>query len=318
VALSAHGDDRSVEHMLASGATSYLLKDSSLDDIVDALIRSVDGDVALSDSITEHVVAELSSRLAREEELAEERRSREARIRHFIDGSRALSIVFQPIIDVSSERIVGVEALSRFLDEPKRGPDVWFSDAEEVGLGKELQLAALDRALPAIDRLPVDVFLSVNVDARTAASRELADTIGCWPSERIVIELTEHSPADNYPRLRKALEAFQRSGVRVAVDDAGAGFASLRHILELAPDVIKLDISIVRDIDTERAHRAVASALVGFAHEIGTDLIAEGVETVEEAKTLADLGIQVMQGYHFARPGPLPDRYGISLVSSSS
>jgi EAL domain-containing protein (putative c-di-GMP-specific phosphodiesterase class I) len=119
-----------------------------------------------------------------------------------------------------------------------------------------------------------------------------------------VIELTEHAPASDYRSLREALDAFRRSGVRIAVDDAGAGFASLRHILELAPNIIKLDISIVRDIDTEVSHRALASALVGFAREMGTELIAEGVETAEEALALDALGIRLMQGYYLARPGP--------------
>jgi EAL domain-containing protein (putative c-di-GMP-specific phosphodiesterase class I) len=303
--------------MLASGATSYLVKDSSLEDIMEALARSVEGDASLSDGLTRHVVSELSSRLAREHGLAEERREKEARIRCFIDGTGGLAMAYQPIVELSSGRIVGVEALSRFPSERKRTPDVWFNEAAEVGLGTELQVAAVRLALPALDVLPVDVFLSVNVDPTTAGSRELAEVIEPWPAERVVIELTEHAPAGDYPSLREALDAFRRSGVRIAVDDAGAGFASLRHILELAPDIIKLDVSIVRDIDSESSHRALASALVGFASEIGTDLVAEGVETAEEALTLYSLGIQLIQGYFAARPGPIPDRFVIPLPDGS-
>jgi EAL domain-containing protein (putative c-di-GMP-specific phosphodiesterase class I) len=149
--------------------------------------------------------------------------------------------------------------------------------------------------------------IGVNVDPTTAGSREFAEALEPWPAERIVIELTEHALPSDYPNLREALDAFRRSGMRIAVDDAGAGFASLRHILELAPDVIKLDISIVRDIDTMASHRALAAALKGFAREMGIELVAEGVETAGEAIALDALGIRLMQGYYLARPGPLSE-----------
>jgi EAL domain-containing protein (putative c-di-GMP-specific phosphodiesterase class I)/ActR/RegA family two-component response regulator len=317
IALSAHGDDRSVENMLANGATSYLVKDSSIEDIFEAVARSVEGDASLSEGVTQHVVSELGSRLACEHGLAEERRDKEEGIRRLIDGTGGLEMAYQPIVELSSGRIVGVEALARFPGEPKRAPNLWFDEAVEVGLGTELQVAAVRLALPALDVLPIDVFLSVNVDPTAAGSPELAEAIERWPAERIVIELTEHAPASDYPSLREALDAFRRSGVRIAVDDAGAGFASLRHILELSPDIIKLDISIVRHIDTEAWHRALASALVGFAREIGTDLVAEGVETAEEAHTLYSLGIPLIQGYFAARPGPIPDRFVVPLPDGS-
>jgi EAL domain-containing protein (putative c-di-GMP-specific phosphodiesterase class I)/CheY-like chemotaxis protein len=317
VALSAHGDDRSVENMLASGATSYLVKDSPIDDILEAVARSVDGEASLSEGVTQHLVAQLGSRLALEHGLAEERRDQEERIQRCIDGTGGMAMAFQPIVEVSSGRIVGVEALARFPSEPKQAPNVWFDEAAKVGLGTELQVAAVRSALPALDVLPVDVFLSVNVDPTAAGSPELVDAVRRWPAERIVMELTEHTPASDYPRLREALGAFRRCGVRIAVDDAGAGFASLKHILELAPDIIKLDISIVRDIGTEASHRALASALVGFAREIGTDMVAEGVETADEALTLCSLGIPLIQGYFAARPGPIPERFVVPVPDGS-
>ncbi len=317
VALSAHRDERSVDNMLASGATSYLVKDADLDEIMNAVTRSVDGEALLANGVVQHVVSELGSRLAREHGLEEERSDEEGRIRRLIDGRGGLEMVYQPIVELSSGRIVGVEALARFPSWPKRTPDVWFREATEIGLGTELQVAAVELALTALDVLPLDVFVSVNVDPTAAASPELAKVMQRWPGERLVIELTEHAPASDYPSLREALNEFRRSGVRIAVDDAGAGFASLRHILELAPDIIKLDISIVRDIDTEASHRALASALVGFARETGTDLIAEGVETAEEALILRSLGIPLIQGYFVARPGPLPRRFVIPLPGAS-
>jgi EAL domain-containing protein (putative c-di-GMP-specific phosphodiesterase class I)/CheY-like chemotaxis protein len=307
VALSAFGDDRSIDEMLANGATSYLTKDASFDDIVDAIVRSVDGDALLSSTVTKHVVAELGARLEQEQGQAEHRREKERRLQRLLEGGGGLTMAYQPIVALTTGVTVGVEALARFSLPPERTPDRWFAEAVEVGLGTELQLMAVDRALPALDQLPDDMYVSVNVDPTTASSVFLAEILEPWPAGRIVIELTEHAPASDYPSLREALDAFRRSGVRIAVDDAGAGFASLRHILELAPDIIKLDISIVRNIDTEASQRALASALVGFAREIDTDLIAEGVETAEEAMALDALGVRLMQGYYLARPGPLSD-----------
>ena len=307
VALSAFGEGHNVDDMLANGASSYLTKDASFDEIVDALIGSVNGSASLSSAVTKHVVAELGARLEREQEQAEDRREKEQRIGQLLEGREDLTMVYQPIVSLKTGAIVGVEALARFASAPQRTPDRWFAEATEIGLGTELQLMAVSRALPALDRLPDDMYVSVNVDPTTASSPSLAAIVERWPAGRVVIELTEHAPAGDYPSLREALDAFRRSGVRIAVDDAGAGFASLRHILELSPDIIKLDISIVRNIDAEASQRALASALVGFAREIGTDLVAEGVETAEEMFALDLLGIGLIQGYYLARPGPLSD-----------
>ena len=307
VALSAFVEGRSIDDMLANGAISYLTKDASFDDIVDAIVHSIDGKDSLSSTVTRHVVTELGARLEREHEQALDRRAKERRIRRVLDGRQGFTMVYQPIVSLKSGVIVGVEALARFACAPQRTPDRWFAEATEIGLGKELQLKAVSRALEALDDLPEDMYVSVNVDPTTASSPELAEIIARWPAERVVIELTEHAPAGDYPSLREALDAFGRSGVRIAVDDAGAGFASLRHILELSPHIIKLDISIVRRIDSEPHQRALASALVAFAREIGTDLIAEGVETAGEAFTLDLLGIALIQGYFIARPGAISD-----------
>ena len=307
VVVSAFDDDRSIDEMLASGATSYITKDASFDDIVDAIVRSVDGDALLSRTVTKHVVTELGARLEREHGRAEDRREKERRIRRLLEGGEGLTMAYQPIVALSSGVIVGVEALARFASGPQRTPDRWFAEAVEIGLGTELQVLAVSRALPVLDQLPDEVCLGVNVDPTTAVSPGFAEAVERWPAERIVIELTEHAPPNDYPSLRETLDGFRRSGMRIAVDDAGAGFASLKHILELSPDIIKLDISIVRDIDTVASHRALAAALKGFAREIGTELVAEGVETAEEALALDALGIRLMQGYYLARPGPISD-----------
>jgi EAL domain-containing protein (putative c-di-GMP-specific phosphodiesterase class I) len=126
------------------------------------------------------------------------------------------------------------------------------------------------------------------------------------PEGRVVLEITEHAPVDDYDHLTAALERLRRAGVSVAVDDAGAGFASLQHILRLRPDVIKLDITLVRDINRDPVKRALASSLVTFAGDIGSQITAEGIETPEELAALVDLGVPWGQGYYLGRPGPLP------------
>lgn len=125
------------------------------------------------------------------------------------------------------------------------------------------------------------------------------------PPGRIVIEITEHSDVENYEQLLRALLPLRQRGFRLAVDDAGAGYSSLRHILNLQPDFIKLDMGLIRNIDVDPARRALASALIGFARETGSVIIAEGVETASEFETLQLIGVEQVQGYFLGRPMPL-------------
>lgn len=198
----------------------------------------------------------------------------------------------------------GFEALARFAVEPRRTPDVWFAEAAAVGLLIDLELMAVGAALAQFDRLPAGVHLSVNLSPESVMSPRLAATLAGYPLERIVIEVTEHAPVEDYEILNAALGNLRAQGCRLAIDDAGAGFASLRHILRLAPDVIKLDISLTRGLDHDRARRALATALISFANEIGATIVAEGIETVAEVDALRALGVAFGQGY----PSPSRDR----------
>jgi EAL domain-containing protein (putative c-di-GMP-specific phosphodiesterase class I) len=184
-------------------------------------------------------------------------------------------------------------------------PDRWFADAHEVDLGQQLELLAIDSALAAATTLPESIYLSLNVSPATLASGGVTAAIeraGVTPA-RIVLELTEHVSIEDYGALISVLQVLRRVGVRLAVDDAGAGFASFRHILRLRPDIIKLDQSITHGIDTNAAQRALGAALVMFAVDVGSiEVIAEGVETDGELSTISTLGIDAVQGYYLAKP----------------
>jgi EAL domain-containing protein (putative c-di-GMP-specific phosphodiesterase class I) len=219
--------------------------------------------------------------------------------------AKQLSIVYQPIWNVGAPTPVGLECLARFAATPSRAPNIWFAEAGEVGLGTTLELAAIQMALSVLPLLPADAYLAVNASPATILSDEFGGALDGMPPERIVLEITEHADVGDYDRLLAVLKPLRRSGVRLAVDDAGAGYSSLRHILNLQPDLIKLDMGLTQNIDLDPARRALASALIAFARDTGSRIIAEGVETASELATLRALGVENAQGYFLGRPMPL-------------
>lgn len=239
-------------------------------------------------------------------EIQTERRGR--RIVHEIDrviDQSAFGFAYQPIWDFGAGRAVGFEALCRFRPEPYRPPNEWFADAAEAGLGAKLELAVLDAALQSLDSIPAGMYLSLNASPETVLDERLTALLADRPPGRIVLEVTEHAPVANYKALAEALAPLRRAGIGLAIDDAGAGYSSLQHILSLTPDRIKLDASLTRSIEADPARRALASALVFFARETGAALVAEGIETAAEFSALRTLGVQKGQGYYLGRPAPL-------------
>jgi EAL domain-containing protein (putative c-di-GMP-specific phosphodiesterase class I)/CheY-like chemotaxis protein len=304
IALSAYEDRSFVLEMLQSGAVGYLVKGTPASEIVDAIKRADQGKGTLSAEVTADVIDELSGQLERQDREAEARRRRLERIKRVVDGPGP-NVVFQPIFDLVSLQVVGVEALARFSPDYPGPPDVWFAYAAAVGMLKGLELSAVRSALVHMPDVPTDVWMSVNVSPETATSPEFAEGVGLH-AERLVIEITEHAPVDDYDALNQALTSFRSEGGRLAVDDAGAGFSSLRHILRLAPDFIKLDGALTRGIDTDKTRRALGAALISFASEIGVPIIAEGVETQAEVDALRALEVSCGQGFFLGTPGPLP------------
>ena len=220
--------------------------------------------------------------------------------------SDELGIVFQPVVGLGLNRVAGAEALTRITIEPRRGPDVWFGEAFTVGLGVDLELLAIVRALDQLDQLPTDAYLAFNTSPETVLSAGFSAALKGVPLERLVIEVTEHAAVADYEALLGALAPFRAGGLQLAIDDMGSGYANMQHVLRLAPDIIKLDVALVRGIDGDRARRALATSLVVFAEEMGARLVAEGIETSAELTTLIELGVPYGQGFHLARPGPLP------------
>jgi EAL domain-containing protein (putative c-di-GMP-specific phosphodiesterase class I)/DNA-binding response OmpR family regulator len=209
----------------------------------------------------------------------------------------------QPVVDLEMPVTVGYEALARFDDGV--APDLRFAEATRADLGTEFELAAIAAAVAGSDALPAEAFLSVNLSPQTLISRTdaLRDMLVA-SGRKMVVELTEHAPIDDYAVVREAVVSLG-DRVALAVDDAGAGYASLRHILELRPAFAKLDISLVRGIDDDALRQSLAAGLNYYALRTGCRLIAEGVETDAEAAALLELGIEFAQGYLFGRPEPL-------------
>jgi EAL domain-containing protein (putative c-di-GMP-specific phosphodiesterase class I) len=229
-------------------------------------------------------------------------RQRRGEVRGELEGvleQAAFEPVFQPIVHLASGRTVGHEALTRFRDATR--PDRRFADATAVGLGLELESACLAAALQASPQLPGSGWLSVNVSPDLLLEQTRLKASLRSALRPAVIEVTEHVAIEDYGAFRSAVSNLG-SGVRVAVDDAGAGFASFRHILELRPDFVKLDIGLVRGIDHDAIRQALVAGLVYFATASGCQLIAEGIETVAELDRLRSLGVAMGQGFLLGRP----------------
>jgi EAL domain-containing protein (putative c-di-GMP-specific phosphodiesterase class I)/putative methionine-R-sulfoxide reductase with GAF domain len=215
--------------------------------------------------------------------------------------SGRLRAVVQPVVRTSDGAILGYEALARMPIEPLQPPNWWLERAEELGMRAELELACLVAAA-ALGDPPSDRMLFVNVSPSTLTDPRALCLLDSLPS-KLVIEVTEQEAVADYEELRKHLAPWLSQGVRLAVDDTGAGYSSLRHVIELKPDFLKLDRELVREVDRDRNRLALIRAVVAFASEVGTSVIAEGVETQAELDTLREAEVQLVQGYLLAKPG---------------
>ena len=217
-------------------------------------------------------------------------------------GRAPARTLLQPVVNLASSDVAGYEALSDISTRDTQSANSWFRDAAVLGLGEEFELVLLSLALQELASLPEPAYLSVNVSPRTILSPRLPALLHDVDEERLVLELTEHTPVDDYASLNAAIKRLRRRGIRLAVDDAGAGFSSLNHILLIRPDIVKLDVSLINDVDSDVARRSLVRGLCHFTTEIGADCIAEGVETDAQAATLRELGVTFGQGWHLGPP----------------
>ncbi|MDF7775144.1 EAL domain-containing protein [Sphingomonas sp. AOB5] len=279
-------------------------KDGSIYGSFCCLSRAVDTTLTQRDLNTMRVFADLAmEQIERDRDADARRQVMIDRIQNAIDSGQP-AIFLQPIHRLDTGRSAGCEALARFTDASKRPPNEWFDEAFEVGMGTELELAAIRNALAGAAYAPADHYVSINVSPETALSGKLGPMLEAAGRSNLVLEVTEHSGVEDYQALRDALLELRRYG-RIAIDDFGAGYSSLRHIISLEPDILKLDMSLVRGIHLDPARRALASAMVGFAGRVNASIVAEGVELPEENAVLRDLGVTYGQGYLFSRPMPL-------------
>jgi len=218
--------------------------------------------------------------------------------------SRQPMMVYQPLVSLTDMRAVGIECLARFELDPYRGPDRWFAEADDIGKGTALEIQAIRNGLEGLRPLGLspDIDIWLNVSARTLIDGDILAQIRDMAPGRIVLELTEHEHVDDYATLDRALRPVRMEGVRIAIDDAGAGYASMSHILNLEPDFIKLDLSLTRRIDSDRKRRALAAALIEFGRQTDALIVAEGVESAAELNALRRLGAQMAQGFFVCEP----------------
>jgi EAL domain-containing protein (putative c-di-GMP-specific phosphodiesterase class I) len=304
--LTADDDAVVKQRALAAGAKDFLTKPFDAIEVV-LRVRNLLETKDLNTRLQRHnarLQAELDAQQAAERRQAEELRQSVARIEQVL-AENLLRMVFQPIVSLVDGCLVGVEALARFEAEPRRPPNEWFAEANAVGRGVDLEVHAVKSALGQLGDLGFGAYMSVNASPVTAIGPGLAALHASFPGNRIVLELTEHTRVGDYEALVEALALAREHGVRVAADDTGAGYSGLQHLLRLRPNVVKLDIALTRHIDEDPARRALASALMTFAGEIGAVLVAEGVESVEELRSLRTPGIPAAQGDRLARPGPM-------------
>jgi len=304
--FSSAADETDLIPLLRAGIDGYVMKGSPPDQLVAAINAALAGEGYLSPRVNRFAMSQLSNRLLAEEQVA----MRSLRMRQKIGtviSQSTFTVVLQPIVDVHSDTAIGAEALTRF-SERGRSVDQWIRDAEAVGLLVPLELALARAALLELPNLDPDLALAVNVSPKTVLSGRLHEIFTGVAVDRVILELTEHAPVDDYPALRMALSRWRERGLRLAVDDAGGGYSSFSHIIELSPELIKLDASLVRDVHTSPHRQALVRAVISFAEEMGVKVVAEGVEAEAELGELRRLGVHLAQGFHLGRPRVLSEQ----------
>jgi EAL domain-containing protein (putative c-di-GMP-specific phosphodiesterase class I) len=260
--------------------------------------------VGLGGAIWIHRRREIRRRLRPLEEVARRRKAEANEILAIIHEDR-LAVYFQPIVELDTGRVTGMESLARFPSESEQDPEGWFRRAWACGVGPDLEIAAVRKAVKMGWALPRNAYQAVNLSPEVLISARFEELLDSLPWSRLVVEITEHLEIEDYRRLATPIAEIRAQGGRLAIDDVGAGFASLRHVLSLSPDIIKLDGSLSHGLEFNLPRAALARGLVACAEELGATVVAEGVETADDARGLRRVGAHCAQGFLFGRPAAL-------------
>jgi diguanylate cyclase (GGDEF)-like protein len=218
-------------------------------------------------------------------------------------NGEGLEMAVQPIVSVPEGTVHAYEALARFRLGASSNPLHWFALADEFGVRDRLELACLRAGLKLLDDLPAGARLSVNLSGPLLLDPRTSDLLRDRPHlDRLIIEVTENSLMEDTPGVVAQIDRLIGEGLKLAVDDMGAGYAGLRQITTVRPAYLKLDRSLITGIDTDPDRGALVSAMLGYVRQTGGHLIAEGVETEAELDTLRRLGVTLIQGYLLGRP----------------
>jgi EAL domain-containing protein (putative c-di-GMP-specific phosphodiesterase class I) len=230
-----------------------------------------------------------------------------------VDGA-GRHAVLQPIVEIATGRVVAAEGLTRFTTRSPligesghaRAPAQWFDDASRLGLREELELATAADVLDLLDAVPSETALTINLGPETLLGTGMPGLLADRPLDRVIIELTEHAPVRDYEELAEALHPYRSHGTQLAVDDAGAGYSSLQHVLDVHPDLLKIDMALTRGAHVDLPRRTLLHALAEFGEATGCRLIAEGIESEQELEAVASCGVELAQGFYLARPSAEP------------
>jgi EAL domain-containing protein (putative c-di-GMP-specific phosphodiesterase class I) len=223
-------------------------------------------------------------------------------VKKILAGMADPRFAYQPVVDLDRGVVVGYEALARF-GTGHRNPAPWFAAADSIDRLAEFEAHLLETVLQARTEAPEGVFVAANVSPRLLLSGPVWSVVlAAGDLTGVVLELTEHHHVDNLSRLRRRLDTVRELGGTIALDDVGAGWSGLKQVVELRPDIVKIDRSLVAQLHLDPARMAIAELLANFTERVGGALLAEGVEDLDELSALLHLEVHLGQGYLLGRP----------------
>jgi EAL domain-containing protein (putative c-di-GMP-specific phosphodiesterase class I)/CheY-like chemotaxis protein len=294
IAVSAFEDAETILSMLHAGARFYVSKTDPTDQILEAIHRAVsDGEQPKNE--IERIVRAFDDWMDRRGDRASLEDLRRARVREVMQPGK-LRMRFEHVVDLPTGEVVGEEAVPVFAGNANRSAVELLADAQAVDLLTRLELTFVRAALDGLADVPEDRWISLSISLATAGCAELLDLLSEAPPDRIVLQLTELEPVDDRERLDRSINRWRASGIRIAIDDVGPGIGSLRDLVRIRPDFVKLDTSVVRGLEDDLSRQRLVRALLSIAEELGSTVIAKGADTTAAVEALVRLGSRLAQG----------------------